>query len=401
MRFKDIIYMSVGYTLRQKQRLMPVLFGIALGVALLVSIVAAATTISHTATQQILGQNSLKQITIIGDSLQSTGNNALTDAQLEKFRHLAHVVAVYPFYHIELAASTTSQQQFILSVTNTPSQQDLPPLLQGHWPTQGQIVLPDSGIRDKTSASIKVSSLMNQKLSLRVAPLQGLGSVTIVDVTVVGIYHATPTENTAMLFPAYSTLSTTKHLGALSSGSTEATFNAQLHYQSAIIDVDDPSHVTQVGNLLDAQGYNTSYVEKQVKDLSSRLETITSIALAIVSVIILFIALSIGNLLASSVRQRRREIGIMLAIGFGKRAIGSIIAGEAISIGIIGSACGCLLALLGLVTFHSLQPSIVVSLPWWGFPTAIGISTVLCFLAGLLPAHKATNMDVVQALRED
>jgi ABC-type lipoprotein release transport system permease subunit len=393
MRIRDIVYMSVGYTLRQKRRLIPVFFGIALGVALLVSIVTAAATISQTTTQQILGQNSLKQITVSGNNLQ--------DEQLEKFRHLPHVTAVYPVYNIDLAASTTNQQQFILSVTNTPSQQDLPPLLEGHWPGQNQVVLPDSVLNGKTSALIKGSTLMNQKLSLRIASLQGLGRVTMVTVTVVGVYHATPTDNPVMIFPTYSTLNTVKHLGALNSDTKDASFDAQLTYQSAVVDIDDPSHVTQIGNLLDKQGYYTNYVEKELKGLSLRLEAITTISLAIVSVIIVVVALSISNLLISSVRQRRREIGIMLAIGFSERAIGKIIAGEAISISIIGSVCGCLLALLGLVAFHMLQPSITISFPWWGVPAAIGVNTALCFLAGLSPARKAMKMDVVQTLRED
>ncbi len=402
MRIQDGIYMSIGYTLRQKKRLVPVFFGVALGVALVVSIAAAAATISQTTTQQILSQNGLKQITITGDSLQNGGGKALTDQNLAKIQQMAHVNAVYPIYHIELAASTASQQQFILSLTNLPSQQDLPTLLQGRWPAdQNQVVLPDTGIRDKTSAFVKASILMNQNIALRVATLQGLGHATTVDVTVVGIYHAPPSDNPAMLFPTYSMLSLVKHLGALSNGTTDTAFNAQLSYQSAIVDVDTPSDVTQVGNRLDAQGYITDYVEKQVKGLSARLGAITTIALAIVSVIIATIALSIGNLLVSSVRQRRREIGIMLAIGFGEQAIGRIIAGEAISIGIIGSGCGCLLAVLGFLVFHSLQPAISIALPWWGFPAAIGINTAFCFLAGLWPARKAMKMDAVQALRED
>jgi ABC-type antimicrobial peptide transport system permease subunit len=392
--------MSVGYTLRQRQRLVPVLFGIALGAALLISIFTGVSTMLQTTSQQILGQGSLRQITVTANSQNGANTPLLNDSHLNTFQHIEHVKAVYPQLSIALPAQT-QEAQFILSVENMPDRLDYPTLVQGNWPDNDQVLLPDSGLKNQVGNSLNAATLLGQHISLRVASLNGLGPVSNVSLKVSGIYHRVDLTGGAVPPTAYTSLTTVKHLIALSKGVDDKTLNSSLSYASAIIDVEDTTHVSTVAKAIEAQGFTTNYIEKQVNGLSEHLQELMSIAVAIAFCIIAVVALSIGNLLAHSVRQRQREIGVMIAIGFSKRAIGGIIAGEAISIGILGSLCGSVLALLGLWAFSLTQPTITLSFPWWSIPVACGICTFLCFLAGLWPAHKAKKMDPVLALKEE
>jgi ABC-type transport system, involved in lipoprotein release, permease component len=400
MQFNDLLYMSVGYTLRQRQRLVPVLFGIALGAALLISIFTGVSTMLQTTSQQILGQGSLRQITVTAKSQDGANAPLLNDAHLNMFQHIEYVKAAHPQVSIALPAQA-QETQFIISIENMPDRLSYPTLVQGNWPGNGQVLLPDSGLMNKLGKSLNAATLMGQQISLRVASLNGLGTVSNVSLKVVGIYHWTDSSQGAAAPTAYTSLTTVKHLVALNKGTDDKTLNSSLSYASAIVDVDDPTHVSTVAQTIEAQGFITNYIEKQVNGLSERLQELMNIALAIAFCIIAVVSLSIGNLLASSVRQRQREIGVMIAIGFSKRAIGGMIAGETISIGVLGSLCGSALALLGLLAFSLMQPTITLSFLWWSIPVACSVCTFLCFLAGLWPAHKAKKMDPVLALKEE
>ena len=109
-----------------------------------------------------------------------------------------------------------------------------------------------------------------------------------------------------------------------------------------------------------------------------------------------------------AVQERTKEIGLMKAVGMSRRKIFILFSIEAVLFGLIGSVAGVLAAnLLGrainsvaskgfLKDFDGLQ---LLSFELASVLTIILGITLIAFLAGTLPARKASKLDAIKALR--
>ena len=142
------------------------------------------------------------------------------------------------------------------------------------------------------------------------------------------------------------------------------------------------------------------------KDFNSQIGSATSILNSIL-VGIALISLAVGglsviNTMAMSVAERTREIGIKRAIGGGRLRIIRELVTESALIGFLGGAIGLVLgALLVTVVNEAGRSSgtVLFQLTTGTALTAVGFSTVLGALAGLIPAMHAARLDPVSALR--
>ncbi len=139
--------------------------------------------------------------------------------------------------------------------------------------------------------------------------------------------------------------------------------------------------------------------DRQVGSATSILNAIL-VGIALISLVVG--GLSVINTMAMSVAERTREIGIKRAIGGSRRRIVAELVTESALIGLIGGAVGLALGAF-LVTFANeagrSSGTILFQLTTWTAFTAVGFSTVLGALAGLVPALHAARLDPVAALR--
>ncbi len=125
-----------------------------------------------------------------------------------------------------------------------------------------------------------------------------------------------------------------------------------------------------------------------------------TLLLAIGSISLLIGGVSIMNVLLISVSERRQEIGIRAALGAKRQDIRMQFLIEATILSVIGGLLGTLLGI-----------SITYGVAWykeWTFSVdpnvllmGIGISLVTGIFFGFLPAHKAANLNPIDALRSD
>jgi putative ABC transport system permease protein len=142
------------------------------------------------------------------------------------------------------------------------------------------------------------------------------------------------------------------------------------------------------------------------EDFDSQIGSATSILNSILIGIAL-ISLAVGglsviNTMAMSVAERTREIGIKRAIGGGRLRIIRELVTESALIGFLGGAIGLVLgAVLVTVVNEAGRSSgtVLFQLTTGTAITAVGFSTVLGALAGLIPAMHAARLDPVTALR--
>jgi ABC-type antimicrobial peptide transport system permease subunit len=110
------------------------------------------------------------------------------------------------------------------------------------------------------------------------------------------------------------------------------------------------------------------------------------------------------GVVAYSVSQRTREIGVRMALGAQRGTIYGLVLKEAARLTVLGVTAGllCSVALLGLTS--KLLGSLLFGVKAWDVPTLLGVSLLLggaALLASYLPAHRAASVNPVEALRAE
>lgn len=120
-------------------------------------------------------------------------------------------------------------------------------------------------------------------------------------------------------------------------------------------------------------------------------------------------SLGIINTLVMAILERRREIGILKALGAADRVVQGLFFMEAAAMGLLGGILG---VLIGSVIARALNfgtdvylarqqlPAIsVAAVPWWLVGLAILFSILVSLAAGIYPASRAAKLNPVEALR--
>jgi lipoprotein-releasing system permease protein len=122
------------------------------------------------------------------------------------------------------------------------------------------------------------------------------------------------------------------------------------------------------------------------------------------SIITFFVALSvafgIASVLAISVTQRTREIGILRAMGIRRSQILQVFLLQGGILGLIGSAVGASFGYALVMVFNQFGPKLFyINVPSYLIGGATAVATVVGILAALAPAWRASRLDPVQAIR--
>ena len=170
-----------------------------------------------------------------------------------------------------------------------------------------------------------------------------------------------------------------------------------------------PSHV----EALEASIKNMGFGAFSLLDASKSLRTFFSVfdlLLGIFGSLALAVAtLGIINTLVMAILERRREIGVLKALGAADSDVQQLFFVEAGVMGLFGGFFGVLFGwLLGraitlgtniYLKHQNLNPIELSSVPWWLVVTAIVFAVVVSLVAGLYPASRAAKLNPVDALR--
>jgi putative ABC transport system permease protein len=107
------------------------------------------------------------------------------------------------------------------------------------------------------------------------------------------------------------------------------------------------------------------------------------------------------NTLVLSVFERTRELGMLRAIGMTRRQVRRMVRHESIVTALIGAALGIAVGvfLAGLVTLALSQYGIVFAIPYGSLAAFVGVAIFAGVLAAILPARRASRLNVLEALQ--
>ncbi len=175
-------------------------------------------------------------------------------------------------------------------------------------------------------------------------------------------------------------------------------------------DGQEASEPAQKKVITDAGSYNAVSMKEQIKTITTIISAITT-ALNVVGVIALFAAsFGIINTLLMSVYERTQEVGLMKALGMRRGKVFSLFAIEAVLVGFWGSAIA-VAAGYGVSRFVTQWASSTFLKDFQGFDLlvvtpgnalfVILLIMLIAFLAGTLPALKASRLNPIEALRSE
>jgi putative ABC transport system permease protein len=185
--------------------------------------------------------------------------------------------------------------------------------------------------------------------------------------------------------------------------------NGKPAYASLTVRAKSPSQIEAIENAIKAMGFGTF----SLLDASRNLKlffTIFDLLLAIFGSLALAVAtLGIINTLVMAILERRREIGILKALGAADRDVKQLFFVEAGVMGLFGGVLGVgfgwfigrALTWATNIYLHrqNLPSAHVFSVPWWLVLGAIAFAVAVSLAAGLYPATRAAHLNPVEALR--
>jgi putative ABC transport system permease protein len=176
-------------------------------------------------------------------------------------------------------------------------------------------------------------------------------------------------------------------------------------------------------DLLYAEGGNAEQIARQVRSLMKKLHgsddftvitqdqmlevlgsvlgVLTMAVGALGGISLLVGAVGILTIMTIAVRERTAEIGLLRALGAGKRSIMLLFIGEATVLGIIGGLAGLVLGLGGAWLLSAAVPALPTHTPWSFVVLAELLAAAIGLGAGVLPARHAARLDPIEALRAE
>lgn len=135
-------------------------------------------------------------------------------------------------------------------------------------------------------------------------------------------------------------------------------------------------------------------------DITGEIDQMLNLIYGLLALAVIIALIGIANTLALSVHERRREIGLLRAVGMSRSQVRRTVRWEAVAIALLGTALGTGLAVAGAWgVIQALGTEVTAfTVP----PTQVGIIVALAALAGigaaLGPARRAAKLDVLDAI---
>ena len=150
-----------------------------------------------------------------------------------------------------------------------------------------------------------------------------------------------------------------------------------------------------------AEDFTITTQEQMLDVLGSVLNILTLAVGALGGISLLVGGVGILTIMTIAVNERTAEIGLLRAIGAGRRQILLLFLGEAVVLASIGGLAGLVIGAGGAWLLGTAVPALPTHTPWSYVVLAEIMAAFIGLLAGVLPARHAANLDPIEALRAE
>jgi putative ABC transport system permease protein len=436
MSWRDAAALGGRDLRRNPGRSLLTVIAVALGAALLSALLSIADTARTRVLSQVSHGGSLAGISVEParpNPTQAGLDNPtpgpprdLTAAALEQIHHLPHVTRVVAVTAAPVRVVTPQRRcpprgggcgsgEFGSSLlgVDLSDTTDLPvSLVAGRYPAPDavfQVDVTQDYLQRVGVTSARAASVVGTKVdigSFRLLPGPGRAPVGFrwVQATVVGVVDEQAAAGALLAWPPLAGADFTWTAAGRAAGDSDAPTSP---YAGALVSADNLGNVTSVRTAIAEVGYNTSAPQNLLVSVQRYLHVVELVLSAIGGVALAIAAIGISNALLASVRERRREIGIMKALGARDRDVLTTFLVEAGAVGlaggVVGAAAGTAVAtVIGAFADHDLAAQglrgVSLSVPPLIVVVSVVGSVAVALLAGALPARRAARLSPREAV---
>ena len=140
--------------------------------------------------------------------------------------------------------------------------------------------------------------------------------------------------------------------------------------------------------------------KEQNAQLLSALSSQGSSSYTIQFFVIISITFGISSVLAVSVVQKSKEIGILKAMGITKKGASRIFVYQGLMLGVVGSLIGIILGIVLLYFFNTFAGTgFAITYQWGNILSVAGIAIIAGTLASVIPARRSANLNPMEAIK--
>ncbi len=197
----------------------------------------------------------------------------------------------------------------------------------------------------------------------------------------------------------FTTLETAQELFGYGDGVTSIEMTVEDYFAADAV-------AAALGDVIDTEGVTITNWKEENEQLLSGLQGQSISSLMIQIFIIVSVVIAVAAILAITVFQKSRQLGILKAMGIRDRAASFIFIYEGLIIGLIGSILGIILGLLLLLGFsfgtsQGEGPALIdISIDYTFIAISWGIAVAAAVLAALIPARRSLRLNPIEVIRE-
>ncbi len=167
------------------------------------------------------------------------------------------------------------------------------------------------------------------------------------------------------------------------------------------VEVDDPKKAGAIAGIIEDlfPEYQASTSQDYAEEMGGVLSSIDMFFLAVAGIALAIGGIGVLNTMMMSVAERKKEFGVLRAVGWTDDDVMKMIIQESFFLGLLGGAAGMLLGYLALAGAAGVMPFKIVAEPTI-FAEGLLLSVVLGVAGGLYPAWRASRLEPTIAMRD-
>jgi putative ABC transport system permease protein len=139
--------------------------------------------------------------------------------------------------------------------------------------------------------------------------------------------------------------------------------------------------------------------EQWVAKVGGQLDTVLNMMTGMLAMAIVIALLGIANTLALSIMERKREIGLLRAVGMTRRQVRRMIRWEAVLIAVFGAVIGMVVGVgLGVAVVAAIGSGIQLTLPWMNLGVYLVVAALGGVVASIVPGWRGSRLDMLDAI---